>query len=110
LSESGPSQNFVEFWAVATRPGNANGLNLTPEQTFVELSDFEQLFDLLPELPVHDEWVYLVKKYRVSGKSVHDARLVVAMIVNGIGSILTFNGPDFARYGEITTLDPALVS
>ena len=44
------SQNFVEFWAVATRPGNANELNLTPEQTFVELSDFEQLFDLLPEL------------------------------------------------------------
>ena len=104
------SQNVVEFWAVATRPGNANGLNLTVEQTRAELADIEVSIDLVPELPVHTEWLRLVTKYRVSGKNVHDARLVAAMVVHGVEKILTFNGADFARYAEITVLDPFQIS
>ena len=104
------SQNLVEFWAVATRPGTANGLNLTIEQAQAELADFEELVDLLPELPVHHEWLRLVTKYRVSGKNVHDARLVASMVVHGVEQILTFNGADFTRYAEISVLDPFQVS
>jgi predicted nucleic acid-binding protein len=52
----------------------------------------------------------MVVQHRVSGKSVHDARLVAAMIVHGIGEILTFNMQDFTRYTEISVLDPANVS
>jgi predicted nucleic acid-binding protein len=51
-----------------------------------------------------------VKAYRVSGKNTHDARLVAAMHVHGIESILTFNGNDFGRYTGITAIDPAAMS
>jgi len=103
-------QCIVEFWAVATRPVESNGLGFATSQALVEVDDLQQAFVLLPEFPIHDVWQRLTIKYQVSGKSVHDARLVAAMVVHGIGSILTFNGPDFARYGEITVLDPVLVS
>lgn len=49
-------------------------------------------------------------RYRVLGKNVHDARLVAAMAVYGVRDILTFNGPDFARYAEISVLDPFQIS
>ena len=104
------SQNVVEFWAVATRPVTANGLGLTAEQTLEELSELDESIDMLQELPVHMEWLRLVTKYRVSGKNVHDARLVAAMIVHGVQQILTFNGADFARYAEISVLDPAQIA
>lgn len=47
--------------------------------------------------------------YSVSGKNAHDARLVAAMRVHGIDSILTFNAQDFVRYTEIRVLDAAKV-
>lgn len=91
---------------MATRPGQANGLGLTVEQTVIELLDLCGIVDLLPEVPVHAEWLRLVTQYRVSGKNVHDARLVAAMVVHGVNQILTFNAQDFARYTEISILDP----
>lgn len=103
------SQNIVEFWAAATRPASVNGLGLTIQQTEAELDSLKSLFKLLPEVPIHAEWERIVRQYGVSGKSVHDARLVAAMIVHGIGEILTFNVPDFARYAEIGVLDPNTV-
>jgi len=99
-------QSMVEFWAVATRPASANGLDLTVEDVEFEIAGFKKLFRVLPELPIHEEWLRLVTKYRVMGKNVHDARLVAAMVVHGVKEILTFNGPDFARYAEISVLDP----
>lgn len=103
-------QNIVEFWAVATRPAGVNGLGLTVEQTATELDSLKSLFILLPEAPIHAEWERIVRKYRVSGKNVHDARLVASMIVHGVRDILTFNVLDFSRYNEISVLDPAKVN
>jgi len=91
------SQNIVEFWAAATRPASANGLGMTTEQAALELGNLKSLFHLLPKVRIHTEWERIVRKYQVSGKSVHDARQVAAMIVHGIGEILTFNMQDFAR-------------
>jgi len=102
-------QNLVEFWAVTTRPVAANGLGYTTEQAATEVSALKRLFDLLPELPLQDEWERLVTHYSVSGKNAHDARLVAAMRVHGVGSILTFNAQDFVRYTEIRVLDAAKV-
>jgi predicted nucleic acid-binding protein len=99
-------QVLVEFWAVASRPLNANGLGLTFENIAIEVEKTKNFLRLLPELPIHGEWLRLVTKYRVSGKNVHDARLVAAMAVHGIRQILTFNGPDFTRYAEVSVLDP----
>ncbi|WP_238993743.1 hypothetical protein [Calothrix sp. PCC 6303] len=39
-------QNLVEFWAVATRPINVNGLGLSIELASQELSQMKQLFRL----------------------------------------------------------------
>lgn len=103
------SQNLVEFWAVATRPLTENGLGFTVEQAMGQMLALKRLFALLPEIPLQSEWERLVTSYRVSGKNSHDARLVAAMMVHGIGIILTFNVQDFARYSGITILDPRSV-
>ena len=47
--------------------------------------------------------------YKVIGVNVHDARLVAAMLVHGLTHILTFNIADFARYSEITAVNPPTV-
>ena len=83
-----------------------NGLGFTIEQAAAEVNSLKRLFVLLPEAPLLQEWERVVTAYRASGKNTHDARLVAAMLVHGIGSILTFNVPDFARYTEITVVDP----
>lgn len=103
-------QNLVEFWAVTTRPVEANGLGYTTDQAAEEMSALKRLFDLLPELPLQDEWARLVAHYSVAGKNTHDARLVAAMIVHTVENILTFNAQDFARYAEIRVLDAAKVA
>jgi predicted nucleic acid-binding protein len=102
-------QNIVEFWAVTTRPIDANGLGFTTQQAAEEVGALRRLFLLLPEVLLQDAWERLVVENQGSGKNVHDARLVAAMVVHGIESILTFNTQDFVRYGEIRVLDVAAI-
>ncbi|MFN0277375.1 MAG: type II toxin-antitoxin system VapC family toxin [Pyrinomonadaceae bacterium] len=100
-------QNLVEFWAVATRPLEANGLNLSIEKTVSEMRRFRRNFTFVNELPdLFFEWEILVQKYQVKGKNVHDARIVAAMMQHGITHLLTFNVKDFNRFDEITVVDP----
>jgi len=105
------AQNFIEFWAVATRPqASENGLGMTPEMATRELGILKRLFSLLPEPgQVFEIWEQLVTAYRVSGKNTHDARLVATMKLHGIKSILTFNVQDFIRYDGIEALNPRSV-
>jgi len=101
-------QNVAEFWAVATRPiGAANGLGLTAEAAAAEIGTIERLFELAPDDPaIYPIWKGLVVTHQVLGTQVYDARLVAAMLVHGIGRILTFNVADFSRYG-VAVLHPA---
>jgi predicted nucleic acid-binding protein len=103
------AQNFIEFWAVATRPvGSENGLGMTTDAVTKELSILKDLFPLLPEPDaVFERWEELVTMYRVSGKNTHDAHIVATMRLNGVKEILTFNVADFARYSEISAIYPA---
>jgi predicted nucleic acid-binding protein len=57
-----------------------------------------------------EEWEKLVVKYECKGKPTHDARIVAAMNIHDVKQLLTFNAKDFARYGEITVLDPIVTS
>jgi len=94
-------QIVAEFWNVATRPRDRNGIGLAPEQAYEELAGIEGFFTLVGEsVDVYSEWKHLVMVRGVSGLGAHDARLVAAMKVYGISRILTFNGQDFARYLE----------
>lgn len=100
-------QNLVEFWAVATRPTEVNGLGMSPARAAEEVDKIQQFFPTLPDqAEVYDHWRELVGKYAVRGRQVFDARLVAVMLVHGLTHILTFNVDDFARFSEIEVIDP----
>jgi predicted nucleic acid-binding protein len=102
------SQNLGEFWNALTRPLSRNGYGATPQEAGRRAETIESRFRLLPDdLAVHFRWRRLLVDYEVSGVQVHDARLVAAMIVHGVGRILTFNARDFARFIGIDAIHPA---
>jgi predicted nucleic acid-binding protein len=90
-----PPQNLIEFWAVATRPVEANGLGLSVEKVAEEVTRFEAVFRLADEpSELFRQWRQLVEKHKVKGKQVHDARLVAIMIEGGVARILVqYAGP-----------------
>ena len=102
------TQNFIEFWVVATRPAGAtNGLGMTSDEAGIVLGAFEDLYAKLSEpYGLFAEWKKLVTTHKVSGKSAHDARLAATMKLSGIGCILTFNVTDFARFDGIAAIHP----
>lgn len=102
-------QNCIEFWNVATRPADRNGLGLEPADADQLLRFVERLFPVLPDVPaVYPQWRQLVVAFDVSGVQVHDARLVAAMRIHSVTHILTFNVIDFVRYAAlgIVAVDP----
>src|SRR5271169_4830142 len=102
------SQNIAEFWNVATRPAELNGLGLSHEEVLREVSSIENLLTLLPDVPaIYAAWKQIVTDHRVQGVKVYDARLVAIMNVYAVESVLTFNTADFKRYSNITALHPS---
>lgn len=107
-------QNLVEFRNMATRPAVNNGLGLTPAEEEAKAARFERMFPLLVETPgIYPAWKALIKTVGVTGKQVHDARLVAVCHVHGITHLLTFNVGHFSRlvgFGPaVTVVDPASV-
>ena len=103
-------QVMVEFWCVATRPLGVNGLGLSASRADRVMNRLERFCELVPETPaVFVEWRRLVMTHQVLGKKSYDARLVALMMAHGIKNILTFNLIDFARYSEITAIDPRTI-
>lgn len=105
-------QNFIEFWAVATRPVEANGLGWSSERTRKEVSELQDRFPLLPESPeIFHRWLELVQQLPVHGKRVHDARLVAVWQAHAIEHLITFNISDFNVFESLSVVDPrSLVS
>jgi len=100
-------QNIAEFWNVATRPVAVNGFGLSSGEVEQQVRSIERGMVLLPDGPlVYAAWRDLVAARSVSGKQVHDARLVAAMIVHGVSRLLTLNTADFTRYPEIRAVHP----
>lgn len=100
-------QNLVEFWNASTRPASGNGLGFSPEQAARYVDRFQTLLRLVPEAPeIFPTWRKLVLEHRVSGIQVHDARIVAAMTVHQVNTILSFDLADFKRYAEITVVHP----
>ena len=104
-------QNLIEFWAVATRPASANGLDLTVDETARQIGKLKALFTLLPDSSdIFSEWEGLVLQHQVLGKQAHDARFVAAMNVHKLTHLLTFNTTDFKRFTGITVISPTDVN
>lgn len=100
-------QNIAEFWNVATRPAEHNGLGFTVAMVRAQIELIEDTLELLPDIPtIYEEWKRLVVQHGVMGAKVHDARLIAAMAVHGVTRLLTFNAGDFIRY-RVEVLSPA---
>jgi predicted nucleic acid-binding protein len=100
-------QNLFELWVVATRPASQNGLGLSVSEATSEVMRLKSMFPLLPDTPaIYPVWESLVIQYQVSGKPAHDARLIAAMQVHGLTSILTFDKSGFSRYAGVEVVDP----
>lgn len=100
-------QNVAEFWNVSTRPVQLNGRGLSSTEVQSSLMLLERQFEIITEdRDTYERWLALIVRFRVSGRQVHDARLVAHMLSRNIPYILTSNIKDFARYGEITAVDP----
>jgi len=92
-------QVVMEFWSVSTRPRDGNGFAWTSAQAESKIAELLREFPLLPETPaVFAEWLRLVALRGVTGKKVHDVRLVALMNVHQVGRLLTFNTRDFGRF------------
>ena len=104
------AQNLIEFGAVATRPIAANGLGWDMMRTHSGVTDLINRFPLLDDTPgIFPRWLNLVTAVGVSGRQVHDARLVAVMEVHAVTHLLTFNVEDFRRYSTITVVHPDAV-
>ena len=104
-------QSLFEFWAVATRPLDKNGLGLSIAEAESELLSMLQSFPLMPDDPaLVTYWRQLVVRCGVSGKQSHDARYIAAMQAHGLTHFLTFDA-DFNRYAAegLTIINPASV-
>jgi predicted nucleic acid-binding protein len=107
-------QVLIEFRNVATRPRAQNGLGLSAVDAEAQAAAFEAIFPLLPETPdIYPAWKALVDALGVTGKQVHDARLVAVCHVHAVTHLLTLNVSDFARMAAfrpgIIVVDPASV-
>jgi predicted nucleic acid-binding protein len=101
-------QIIAEFWNVATRPADRNGLGFSREEVLREVASIEESLTLLPDVPaIYAAWKHLVYDYQVQGVKVYDARLVAVMSVYAVESILSFNSADFKRYDLVTAVHPA---
>jgi predicted nucleic acid-binding protein len=99
-------QVLMEFWSVATRPSDVNGLGWSVGLVRREVAKFLDLFSLLPETPaVFEEWLRLVAGREIIGKQVHDARLVALLKTHQVTHLLTFNIGDFKNY-DIAAVSP----
>jgi predicted nucleic acid-binding protein len=105
------SQNIAEFWNVATRPADKNGLGMSHEEVLKEITSIESLLTLLPDIPaIYTTWKEIIRDHKVQGVKVYDARLVALMNVYAVDSLLTFNDADFKRYSVVTAIHPSSIT
>jgi predicted nucleic acid-binding protein len=100
-------QVLIEFWVVATRPIDVNGLGWSVERTESKINQLISQFTLVEETEaIFPQWLDLVTRYQIKGKRTHDARLMAMAITSSITHILTFNPKDFTKIKEITIVHP----
>jgi predicted nucleic acid-binding protein len=99
-------QVIYEFWSVATRQVDSNGLGMASTEAMSALDRFGAIFELLfgEESQIHTEWRRLIHTHSVTGRHVHDTRLVAAMNVHRLDGLVSADA-GFAKYG-INLLNP----
>jgi predicted nucleic acid-binding protein len=96
------TQIFREFYGTMTRPKAGNGLEYWSKYALEVAKAMFAPMTYLPETAqVRDKLIELVFSYEVLSRQIHDANIVATMLVHGERQLLTFNGGDFARYGDV---------
>jgi predicted nucleic acid-binding protein len=98
-------QVLYEFYVVATRPSDKNGLGIGCQDALNEIDNLQETFTLISDpTDLFINWMNLVKKYQTLGKPAHDTRLVAFMQGHGITHIYTLNPADLVRYNSVITI------
>ncbi len=101
------AQVGIEFWVVATRPVEVNGLGWSVEPTEKKINQLISQFTLIEETEsILAQWLELVTRYQIKGKRTHDARLMAVAITSSLTHILTFNPKDFTLTTELIVVHP----
>lgn len=104
-------QVCIEYWAVVTRPKDANGLGWSAAKAEQEIELLRASYPfLMDRQEIFSHWLALVRKHDIQGKRTHDARHAAFMAAHGLEYLLTFNGGDFATFPHIRVLDPVAVA
>ncbi|HEX3714761.1 MAG TPA: type II toxin-antitoxin system VapC family toxin [Trebonia sp.] len=98
-------QVIREYLSVATRPAARKGLGLKLPDAVGNVRAIRERTTLLAEdSTVTDRLLGLLGDVECGGKQVHDANLVATMLVHGVGTVVTMNLDDFARFGRHISL------
>ena len=96
-----PRQVLREYLAVTTRPQSWSRA-LTLAEAVADIDRFIRRFAILEDgQTVWDELMRLTRSFVFGGKQVHDANIVATMLAHGETRLLTFNEPDFRRFGTL---------
>lgn len=98
-----------EYLAVATRPGEVNGLGLSAEDALSNIDVFARPpFQFCDESEIVSQHLQkLVRDHGLVGKRIHDANIVATMLGSGIHHLVTLNQTDFGSFEQIETVDLA---
>jgi predicted nucleic acid-binding protein len=98
-------QVLREYLAVATRSAEQNGLGMSLPDALGNVRAIRARTSLLAEdSKVSDRLLGLLADIECRGKQVHDANLVATMLVYGVGTVVTMNLADFARFERYVSL------
>ena len=93
-------QVLREYFAVVTRP-DIWPAALPPGDAIDDIRRLIERFEILTGGPsVTSTLLALCREVPVLGTQIHDANIVATMLARGERQLLTFNGPDFRRYGD----------
>ena len=98
-------QILREYLAVATRPAENNGLGLRPADAVSNVRAIrERTAFLVEDATVADRLQGLLTDVECGGKQVHDANVIATMLAHGVGTVVTMNVEDFARFERYVSL------
>ncbi len=94
-------QIIREYAVIMTRPGILE-FPLTPDEVVEDIEQWKSSFEIVNETEdVTDKLMFLIKKYDLKGKRIHDANIVATMLVHRISLVFTANEGDFKKFDEI---------
>ena len=97
-------QVLREYLAAVTRP-QATAPALPIATAIADVCRFRAVFQMAEERPaVLDRLLQILATHRATGRQVHDANIVATMLVHGIGTVVTMNLEDFARFERHVTV------